>query len=106
MDGQEIDDWSRLRHQSQWPEWSPDRTQILYQLNQKDTYVIRVMNADGSNDREVAVDAWSAHWSGDGRRIVYVSHDARGLTGLYQLDVETGSSAALTSNPGNGVCFH
>jgi len=106
MQGKLIDDWSRLRHQSQWPEWSADRSQIVYQLNRNNYYVIRAMNADGSNDRELAVDAWSAHLAPDGKRLVVVSHDPNGLTALYLMDIETGASIPLTSNPGNGVCFH
>ncbi len=106
LDGRLLADWTGLKHQSQWPEWSPDGSEIVYQMIRNNTYIIRAMAADGSHDRQLASDAWAPRWSPDGRRIVYVSHDPNGHTALFLMDVASGARVVLTQNPGNGICYH
>jgi len=55
-------------------QWSPDGTQIAYMSGSGDQRQVRVMNPDGSGDRQVAGPyAYSPSWAPDGSRIAFVA---------------------------------
>jgi Tol biopolymer transport system component len=63
--------------------WSPDGTQIAYLVasnlgrNSPSTSELRVVNADGTGDRQLATDAGGAVWSPDGKYIAFSRLGAR-----------------------------
>jgi TolB protein len=82
--------------------FSPDGMSILYRRQQGEASQIFVMNADGSDDRNLSgtetVDGWPA-WSPDGKRVVFSRHRERGFqifvmnrdgSGVRQLTDATG----------------
>ena len=95
------------------PRWSPDGKMIAYratkrgltdlETNMEDTHV-RVMNADGSNRREVGSvidDRQGAPiWSADGQWLSFTVQE-RGSNHLYRLAVNGGRRELLTAEPGS-----
>jgi TolB protein len=62
--------------------WSPDGTQIAFEVRQQDHWEVAVMNSDGSNEHSVTMPnplAWgpvnnvSPRWSPDGKQILFMS---------------------------------
>jgi dipeptidyl aminopeptidase/acylaminoacyl peptidase len=51
------------------PSWSPDGSEIAFQ----GTYEIQVMDADGSNQRNLGVRGYAPVWSPDGERIAFAT---------------------------------
>ncbi|HUQ91727.1 MAG TPA: S9 family peptidase [Bryobacteraceae bacterium] len=94
------------------PRWSPDGRRIAYQgtrrgltdleTTMEDTHVW-VMNADGSNRKEVgsAMDNrhGEAEWSSDGRH-VYFNVQERGQTKLYRVSAEGGPGELVVGERG------
>jgi TolB protein len=64
-----------------WPAWSPDGKQVAFTTNRDGNYEIYVMNADGSDPRNLTrhrgQDNFPA-WSPDGKRVAFVSNRAGG----------------------------
>ncbi|MCS7002331.1 MAG: hypothetical protein NZ518_05715 [Dehalococcoidia bacterium] len=94
------------------PSWSPDGAQIVYACRAPDqsAYQICIMNADGSNNRQVVFrpnnDNWGPDWSPDGRTIVFVSalrttESAGVVAKLFSLTVATGAVQQLTTGVGS-----
>jgi len=93
------------------PRWSPDGRSITYLgtkrgLNTMDSQMegvhVWVMNADGSNRRELASPdnrQGQPQWSPDGQA-VYYTVDERGNLRLYSSPLAGGPPAAVVSNPG------
>lgn len=71
-----------------FPQWSPDGKHIAYIANFNSGPSIRLMNADGSNDRELTSGNWPS-WTPDGRRLL-ITVGADWTKGhLAMIDVET-----------------
>jgi TolB protein len=54
---------------SSGPAWAPDGTKIAY--NNGNTYSVAVVNTDGTNARDIALNGSGAAWSPDGTRIAF-----------------------------------
>lgn len=99
--------------------WSPDGTQIAFEVRQHDHWEVAVMNADGSNEHSVTVPnplAWgpvnnvAPRWSPDGKQILFMS-DRNGRwefflinpdgTGIQQVLKNVTDSISITYNFNN-----
>lgn len=67
---------------------------------------VYIMDDDGSNIRNLtptphqreAYPAWSPAWSPDGKKIVFIRHDAEGQENVYLMDADGSNPRALTEN--------
>jgi TolB protein len=78
------------------PAWSPDGESIVYTRHDREDEELRVIRADGTDDRPVTnnhVNDYSPDWSPDGSKIVFV----RG-----PLDEEEGKAEVYTASPHGG----
>lgn len=84
------------------PGWSPDGSQIAYQRGDEagTSSEIRVMRADGSGDRVLAMGARNAapSWSPDGSRVVF-SSTRDGNWELYAMSADGSAVRRLTATP-------
>lgn len=83
------------------PKWSPDGTQIVYSSQNPSPFQIFVMDADGSNPRQITQFPSSSSilpkWSPDGRKIAFLKKDGR-VGPFYQahiIDVDGGNLKLL-----------
>ncbi len=62
------------------PDWSPDGTQILFDSERHDDRISRILliNADGSDERDLRVAGQQPSWAPDGQRFVYRGCDLTG----------------------------
>jgi hypothetical protein len=75
-----------------YPVWSPRGDLIAYSRGG-----VWVMNADGTNQREIRASAGHPSWSPDGKRIVfYLASD--GDSEIYTIDLDSGNLVKLTNN--------
>ncbi|NTV37923.1 MAG: DUF5050 domain-containing protein [Anaerolineales bacterium] len=77
-----------------FPAWSPDGKRITFTSNRSGTYHIFVMNADGSNIRELAEGCISA-FSPDGTRILFGVYCVD-TDDLFLMDADGSNPTALT----------
>jgi Tol biopolymer transport system component len=78
------------------PEWSPNGTEIVYvRWPAGGIPDINLMDADGSNVRQVGVQGVEPTWSPDGRRILFQSID----DDLYVVDKDGSNLQQLTDDP-------
>jgi Tol biopolymer transport system component len=80
------------------PAWSPDGKKIAFALGEPGSKSISVMDADGSNVREIALCGDNPCWSPDGARIAYDS-DEDGGNDIYVMDADGSDVKRLTDNP-------
>jgi Tol biopolymer transport system component len=90
------------------PAWSPNGTRIAFiKVGDLASPGIYVMNADGSDPRQILEDATgptSPSWSSDGPTIVFETGLGHERTGsgdrdIYAVDVSTGDTTRLTTDP-------
>lgn len=83
------------------PAWSPDGELIAYVSGYGEDQQIRVMNADGSNTRELTTDR-GLHlfpsWSPDGSEIAFVAFDGTD-SNIYVMDADGSGTRRLTRDP-------
>jgi hypothetical protein len=62
------------------PNWSPDGQQILFDTGRNGDGIIRILliNADGSNERDLRIAGQQPSWGPDGQRFVYRGCDLTG----------------------------
>ena len=92
--------------QGENPAWSWDGKRIAFDAERPDgKMTIRVINVDGSGERDLGLDGDAPAWSRDDRRLTFV-----GEKGIYESDVDGSELTLLVSNefmatnhPGNAV---
>ena len=94
--------WSDAR-----PDWSPDDRRIAFQSDREGSVEIHVMNADGSDPRQLTRDPpgvinQAPDWSPDGKRILFQSN-RDGNVEIYVMDADGGNQTRLTHHPGRDL---
>jgi WD40 repeat protein len=82
------------------PDWSPDGSQIAFHSVGDGDAEIWVMNADGTNPRQLTdndAEDWHPAWSPDGRQIAFMS-DRDGNYEIYIMDANGSEPQRLTDN--------
>jgi hypothetical protein len=82
--------------------FSPDGTKLAFDSTRAGGTDIFVMNADGSDPRQLTFDhafTWGATWSPDGSRIAFNSWRS-GNQDIYVIDPDGGNTKRLTNGPG------
>ena len=85
------------------PAVSPDGSRIAFDAEIDGSRQVWVMNADGSDLEQVTDDseAIDPAWSPDGRRLAYVGFDGEATRGVMILDLRSGKTERVTSEPGD-----
>jgi hypothetical protein len=83
--------------------WRPDATQLAYAAVRKGRPVLAIVSADdGDVVREIPFpdlgEIYQPAWSPDGRLIAFAGH-AGGVTDLFVVDLDSGTSRRLTKDP-------
>ena len=84
------------------PAWSPDGNQIAFVSERTGDFEIHVMNADGSEVRQLTAsprEDWQPSWSPDGKHIVFASVRT-GDWEIYVMDADGANVHQLTERPG------
>lgn len=82
------------------PAWSPDNRQIAFTSNRDGNRAIYVMQADGSTQTRLTVDAadaWEPAWSPDGTRIAFTSN-RDGNPEIYVMQADGTNPVRLTAH--------
>jgi Tol biopolymer transport system component len=94
-----IDDHSQNYHTRP----SPDGTRVAFDSDRDGERAVYIANADGRNLRRVSGEGFAAvpNWSPDGRTLSYVRAEVDNpkVWNLWALNLESGESRRLTSNP-------
>jgi Tol biopolymer transport system component len=115
-DGRDLTRITHLDGDAVQPDWSPDGTQIVFELDHADGPVfcsIELMAADGSNEVDLTTDQNPAGWNGcegqpsftpDGARIVFGRYDdASNTEAIWSMDLSGGDRREVTEGIGHGV---
>jgi tricorn protease len=83
-----------------WPVWSPDGKSIVWFTDESGEYELRIAPQDGKGTvRSIKLGGSGFYsdpkWSPDGTKITYVDNSST----LYVLDVPSGTSTKIASNP-------
>lgn len=85
-----------------YPMWSPDGNRLTFNTNRDGNYEVYIMNADGSQPRNVSRSPKSteglADWSPDGRRLVLYS-DREDNKEIFILDLASGNWTNVSNDP-------
>lgn len=98
-----IDPYQSSYNTGSWhAEWSPDGQQIVYASSLNGLDDIYIMNADGTNIRQLTDSLAEDHnpiWTSDGRRVVFASDRAEssGINQIYMMDTTGANLRQLTS---------
>jgi TolB protein len=101
----------RLTNAKSWernlsPSWSPDGRQITFVSNRYSHPHIFVMNADGSNQRQLTTQGrynQAPKWSQRGDWILFTGRDERNVFDLFKISPSSGKIQRLTQNQGNNT---
>ncbi len=79
------------------PTWSPDSLNIAFSTTRYTTGVIAVMNADGSDVRQVGagVSGWDLAWSPDGAQIAFDAVNSDGYPDIYLMQADGTNASEL-----------
>jgi WD40-like Beta Propeller Repeat len=83
--------------------FSPDGSQILFDAGTEDQYDIFVMDADGSNVRQITDTGtdYNPSWSPDGSEIVFTRLEAASESDIFVMDANGSSVHRLTDDDGS-----
>jgi Tol biopolymer transport system component len=79
------------------PSWSPDGTQLVFNTVHSER-ALYVVNADGSDLRQIVAQGDSSHWSPTGNRIVFDASIA-GNADIWAVDPDGANLTQLTTSP-------
>jgi len=85
------------------PNWSPDGSQIAFESNQDGDMEVYVMDADGTDVRQLTQDARHDEgpvWAPDGKRITYTSGPDDLNGDIWIMDADGTDQMQLMANPG------
>jgi len=88
-----------------YPHGSADGSQILFQSNRSGKWHLYLMNADGSNVRQITQGDHNNNfpdWSPDNQRIAFVS-DRDGNEEIYVMNLDGNGLTRLTNNPARDI---
>lgn len=86
------------------PRVSPDGSRILFSSNRAGVSQLYLMNADGSNVRQLTTEsagAYSANWSPDGKRIVYITSGAADADQIVIMNADGTQRHTISEAKGN-----
>lgn len=89
---------TRGRGVERLPQWSPDRSQIVFERGRDEDFDVWIMNADGSNERRLTSgprDDIRPQWSPDGRWIAWLDSPRDKYIGRIRLMRPDGSGKRL-----------
>ena len=86
--------------------WAPDGLSIVYGVAAGDAYSIRIIGADGTDDRELFHDpaSWVGNpdWSPDGETIIFgIDRGGGGQIDIYSAGIDGSGLTQLTDAPGD-----
>jgi Tol biopolymer transport system component len=115
-DGNDLTRLTHLQGDAVNPDWSPDGTRIVFELDHGDGPVfcsIELMDADGTDVVDLTTDQNPDGWSGcegqpsftpDGSRIVFGQYDdTTNVEAIWSMDVTGGDRVEVTEGIGRGV---
>ena len=107
-DGSEVTRLTRgASHYQSDISWSPDGTQLIYELGHDTEYSLAIMNADGSDMRlllpfPTAPDERYPDWSPSGKKIVFTKGiDVDRTMDIWKMDPDGSDQKQLTNTPEN-----
>jgi Tol biopolymer transport system component len=93
---------TQTAHRDRYAIWSPDARQLTFNTNRDGDFEVYVMNADGSEPRNLSRSPDSteglADWSPDARRLVFYS-DRGGNKNVYILDLASLAWTNISNHP-------
>jgi TolB protein len=103
-DGSDQRQLTNTSGEEDFPSWSPDAKEILYQSNSEGggNYGIYLMRADGSNVRrltDLAFNSITPVWGYEGQTIIFASDRDDYKWEIYAMDRDGGNLRRLTDNP-------
>jgi Tol biopolymer transport system component len=83
------------------PDWSPDGSTIAFNSDRSGSLRGYLVDPDGSNLRQIAVDAWVEYpsFSPDGSQIAFMGHQGSDYE-IFVADLASGAVLQLTDDPG------
>tara|TARA_B100001250_G_scaffold414370_1_gene452287 strand:- start:6049 stop:8958 length:2910 start_codon:yes stop_codon:yes gene_type:complete len=88
---------------SNYPQYSPDGSKIIFVAHENSTTQLYIMNADGSDIKPLTMNQGDTQiitpmWRPDGKAIAFAQSDPDGLMDLHIMDLETGRVSQITNS--------